>query len=89
MEPIFSLRGHTDSVNKVSFSSDGSKLLSADQTGTIKIWNLYDRRCDSSINIAKQPLLSASWFGENQLIAQGKDGSTFVSSIQIKLFLVI
>jgi len=39
------LRGHTDKVWSVAFSSDGQTLVSGSQDETVKIWNLKTGEC--------------------------------------------
>src|SRR2546421_9543280 len=34
------LEGHTDGVNSAMFSPDGSKLASASDDGTVRVWNV-------------------------------------------------
>ncbi len=38
--PVGILRGHTEPVFELAFSSDGAKLMSAGQQATIKLWDL-------------------------------------------------
>ncbi len=43
-EPMASLHGHQGSVNSVSWSADGSKIVSASQDGTVCIWDMSGLR---------------------------------------------
>ena len=40
---VDTLMGHQSSILDLSFSADGSYLVSADNTGTVKVWNLQTK----------------------------------------------
>lgn len=41
---MHTLRGHTNAVNSVSFSSDGAMLASASNDGTVRLWDTRNNR---------------------------------------------
>ena len=48
------LKGHTDGVNTVSFSSDGSMLASASHDGTVRLWDTRTNRHVGTIAMKSQ-----------------------------------
>jgi WD40 repeat protein len=44
LELVHTLRGHTDRVYGLRFSSDGRLLASGGQDGTIRVWEVVSRR---------------------------------------------
>jgi WD40 repeat protein len=36
---VLTLKGHTDGVTSASFSTDGSRLVTASHDGTAKVWD--------------------------------------------------
>lgn len=49
MSEVSTLSGHTDHVYSIQISSDSTKLISASEDGKVKIWDLKQRNCISSI----------------------------------------
>lgn len=41
-EPLFELKGHTDSVSQVAYNFDGKLVATAGLDGVAKIWNSAD-----------------------------------------------
>ena len=39
IEPVVTLRGHTDKVSAVCFSSDGTRVLSGSKDRTLRLWD--------------------------------------------------
>jgi WD40 repeat protein len=46
--------GHSERVNGVCFSPDGSKLASCSDDWSVKIWNLITRECVSTLSWSSQ-----------------------------------
>lgn len=49
---VRTLKGHTDSVIRLSFSPDGSTLLSGSMDKTIRLWNTTTGECEKTIPIS-------------------------------------
>ena len=58
--PIAVLRGHTDFVWSVSFSSDGTTLASGASDGTVKLWAVAEARQLTSVIPTVTPTVSIS-----------------------------
>ena len=48
-QQIASLRGHTDGVQSIAFSKDGTHLLSGSKDHTARLWNIRKKFCVSVI----------------------------------------
>ena len=70
-DPTATLSGHTGKVNSVSWSSDGSQLVSGSDDGTIRIWNMADGTEASKLTIDGSPVLAVAWSPDGSLIAAG------------------
>jgi WD40 repeat protein len=60
-----SLRGHEASVSAVDFSADGKRLASADEAGTIFLWNAETGRREFALYAHGRRAVSSLDFGPN------------------------
>ena len=47
------LQGHSNSVYSVAFSPDGKSLVSGSGDNTVKVWNLTDGTCTSTLEVSE------------------------------------
>ena len=47
------LQGHTNAVYSVAFSPDGKSLVSGSWDNTVKVWNLTDGTCTSTLEVSE------------------------------------
>ena len=47
------LQGHSNSVNSVAFSPDGKSLVSGSGDNTVKVWNLTEGTCTSTLKVSE------------------------------------
>ena len=47
------LQGHSDDVSSVAFSPDGKSLVSGSGDHTVKVWNLTDGTCTSTLEVSE------------------------------------
>lgn len=73
--PIAYLRGHTKPVQSVAFSPDSHVLASASDDGTIRLWDMDDRRTLYTLTDHKQSVRSVAFrpVREEYLLASGGD----------------
>ena len=77
--PISVLRGHTDSVNCLSFISD-NLLASGSVDGTIKLWNISLRRpeCNLIPHQNKSVLSISPILKDKKMVTFGRDGMIMI-----------
>ena len=70
-ENVFSLIGHQGEVTFVSFDPKGEYLSSVSVDGTLRIWNLTKRSCESSKPGLNKEIssLNCSWSESGYLLA--------------------
>jgi WD40 repeat protein len=56
--PLFTLFGHTATVNDVDWSPDGTRLVTASSDGTAKIWEVHKREGIERLSLSAQDLRS-------------------------------
>lgn len=70
------LRGHTDSITDVLFSTDGESLISASSDGTARFWNLVEPGVLPGLASSDVPIRAIAAHPESGVIATGaEDGS--------------
>ena len=47
------LQGHTEWVMSVAFSPDGKSLVSGSNDCTVKVWNLTEGTCTSTLKVSE------------------------------------
>lgn len=65
------ISGHTQSVHKTTFSSDGSFLASGDNGGEIKVWRLNDGVCIGSFKGEAYAVSSLAFSNDGKFLAGG------------------
>jgi WD40 repeat protein len=75
-EELFSLQGHSDSVNSAKFSPDGRRLVSASSDGTLKVWDMNSGRELLTLRGHTGPVGAATWTGDGKrIISVSEDGT--------------
>ena len=65
------LDGHTGKVNAVSWSVDGTQLVSGSDDGTVRIWDMATDKVVGNYTIDGSPVLTVAWSPDGSLIAAG------------------
>src|SRR5207245_307433 len=65
------LRGHSDMVTSVSWSSTGSQLVSSSRDKTARLWSVANEQNTVTYSRHQAPVLSAAWGPAAALIASG------------------
>ena len=74
-EMVATLRGHSGTVSDVSFSSDGSRLLSASHDGTVRIWDVASARTLLVLDAHSGSLRTARMTSDGrEIITSANDG---------------
>jgi len=69
------LRGHSGAVNDISFNRDGSRIITAGQDGTVRLWDTVSGRALLVLDAHAQGVRSARLIGDDrELLTVGRDG---------------
>src|SRR4051812_47815689 len=70
------LRGHTDTINRIAWSPDGSYLASPSTDNTIRIWDARSGACVRTLKEHTGKVYSVAWSPNGQRLASGSDDGT-------------
>lgn len=70
------LRGHTDCVNSVNFSSNGKYLVSCSNDNTVRVWEVCSGRCIRTLKGHEGPVYSASFSIDDKRIVSASADRT-------------
>jgi hypothetical protein len=73
---LHTLEGHTDRVNSVAYSPDGSRIVSGSKDNTIKIWDAASGRVLGSHRRHTGDVSSVAYSPDGSMIASGADDKT-------------
>lgn len=68
------LEGHSNHVNSVAFSPDGTKIISGSEDGIIKIWEANSGKCIQTLKGYSSKVESVAWSPDGKYIVCGEDG---------------
>jgi WD40 repeat protein len=71
---LLALKGHTDGVESVCFSPDGSRLASASADGTVKVWDMDKGQQNLSFTGHTGPVFCVCFSLDGRHIASGSGG---------------
>jgi len=72
------LNGHTDSVNSVAFSSDGTHIVSGSDDNSVRVWDVFMGKEKHLLNGHTDSVKSVTFSGDGNLIISGSDNFTRV-----------
>jgi len=73
---LYVLRGHSDTVTSVSWSTDYTQLVSSSNDNTVRLWLVSNETSTLTYNGHQAAVLSASWSPGGLLIASGGEDKT-------------
>ena len=69
--PLIVLQGHTGAVTSVSWSPDGTQLVSSARDNTVRIWSIANQQTVATYSGHQAPVLTAVWSSNGNLLASG------------------
>ena len=73
---LYVLRGHSDTVTSVSWSPDGTQLVSGSSDSTVRLWLVAKESNTLTYNGHQAAVLSAAWSADGRFIASGGEDKT-------------
>ena len=72
-DTVSTLRGHTDIVNSVAFSSNGELLASGSEDRTIRLWNVHSQQNIATFDHDNARIKAVTFSPDGQILATGGD----------------
>jgi serine/threonine protein kinase len=73
---LYVLRGHSDMVTSVSWSPDGTQLVSGSRDSTARLWLVANENNTLTFSGHRAPVLSTAWSPGGRLVASGGEDKT-------------
>ena len=73
---MYTLTGHSESINTVAISPDGQLLVSGSEDTTIKLWDLRTRECLATLEGHEAGVKSVAISADGQLLVSGSADNT-------------
>src|SRR5437868_5455008 len=70
------LRGHTDAINRIAWSPDGSYISSPSDDKTIRIWDARSGACVHTLEGHTDRVISVAWSPDGNQLASGSYDET-------------
>jgi WD40 repeat protein len=71
--PLVVMRGHEDEINTVVFTSDGTKVLSASDDGTLRLWDAETGATLAVLQAGKDPVTDVALSRDGKIATLGDD----------------